>query len=123
MLLNFLDELRAAGIPASIKEHLLLLEALDKQVIEQTPEAFYYLSRATYVKDEGLLDRFDQVFSKVFKGVLTDYGQSPVDIPEDWLKAVAERYFTQGQYVKVTEATVTYVAIDEAGQPREIAKS
>lgn len=35
MLLNFLDELRAAGISASIKEHLLLLEALDKQVIEQ----------------------------------------------------------------------------------------
>ena len=28
MLLNFLDALRAAGIPASIKEHLLLLEAL-----------------------------------------------------------------------------------------------
>ncbi len=101
MLLNFLDELRAAGIPASIKEHLLLLEALDKQVIEQTPEAFYYLSRATYVKDEGLLDRFDQVFSKVFKGVLTDYGQSPVDIPEDWLKAVAERYFTQEEMEKI----------------------
>jgi uncharacterized protein with von Willebrand factor type A (vWA) domain len=36
MLLNFLDELRAPGISASIKEHLLLLEALDKQVIEQT---------------------------------------------------------------------------------------
>ena len=36
MFLNFLDELRAAGIPASIKEHLVLLEALDKDVIEQT---------------------------------------------------------------------------------------
>lgn len=101
MLLNFLDELRAAGIPASIKEHLLLLEALDKQVIESTPEAFYYLSRATYVKDEGLLDRFDQVFSKVFKGVLTDYGQNPVDIPEDWLKAVAERYFSEEEMEKI----------------------
>jgi uncharacterized protein with von Willebrand factor type A (vWA) domain len=101
MLLNFLDELRAAGIPASIKEHLLLLEALDKQVIESTPEAFYYLSRATYVKDEGLLDRFDQVFQKVFAGVLTDYGQNPVDIPEDWLKAVAERYFTQEEMEKI----------------------
>ena len=28
MFFNFLDELRSAGIPASIKEHLLLLEAL-----------------------------------------------------------------------------------------------
>ncbi|MYL97881.1 VWA domain-containing protein [Novosphingobium sp. FGD1] len=95
MFLNFIDELRAAGIPASLKEHLVLLEALDKNVIEQTPEAFYYLSRATFVKDEGLLDRFDQVFQKVFKGMVTDYGQAPVDVPEDWLKKMAERYFSK----------------------------
>ena len=61
MFFNFVDELRAAGIPASFKEHLTLLEALDKDVIEQTPEAFYYLSRATFVTDEGLLDRFDSL--------------------------------------------------------------
>jgi uncharacterized protein with von Willebrand factor type A (vWA) domain len=95
VFLNFIDELRAAGIPASLKEHLVLLEALDKNVIEQTPEAFYYLSRATFVKDEGLLDRFDQVFQKVFKGIVTDYGQAPVDVPEDWLKKMAERYFSK----------------------------
>ena len=29
MFLSFLDELRSAGIPASLKEHLALLEALD----------------------------------------------------------------------------------------------
>ncbi|MBB4856740.1 uncharacterized protein with von Willebrand factor type A (vWA) domain [Novosphingobium chloroacetimidivorans] len=95
MFFNFVDELRTVGIKASFKEHLTLLEALDKDVIEQTPEAFYYLSRATFVKDEGLLDRFDQVFQKVFKGILADYGQQPVDIPEDWLKKLAERYFSQ----------------------------
>ncbi|MDR6126984.1 uncharacterized protein with von Willebrand factor type A (vWA) domain [Sphingomonas sp. SORGH_AS438] len=66
MFLRFLDALRAAGIPAGLKEHLLLLEALDAEVIERTPEQFYYLSRAVYVKDEGLLDRFDQVFGQVF---------------------------------------------------------
>ncbi|MBS0254729.1 MAG: VWA domain-containing protein [Proteobacteria bacterium] len=101
MLLNFLDELRAAGIPASMKEHLVLLEALDREVIEATPEAFYYLSRATFVKDEGLLDKFDQVFNKVFKGILTDYGQNPVDIPEDWLKAVAEKFLTPEEMEKI----------------------
>ena len=94
MLLNFLDELRAAGISAGLKEHLLLLEALEKGVIEQTPEAFYYLARATFVKDEGLIDRFDQVFAKVFKGLLSDYGQAPVDIPEEWLKAIAEKFLS-----------------------------
>ena len=101
MFFNFIDELRAAGIKASFKEHLTLLEALEKDVIEQTPEAFYYLSRATFVKDEGLLDRFDQVFNKVFKGLLTDYGQRPVDIPEDWLRAVAEKFLTEEEMAAI----------------------
>jgi uncharacterized protein with von Willebrand factor type A (vWA) domain len=94
MFLAFLDELRAAGIPASLKEHLLLLEALDREVIARTPEHFYYLARATYVKDEGLLDRFDQVFAKVFKGIATSYGTETADVPEDWLRAVAEKYLS-----------------------------
>ncbi|GAM06868.1 vWA domain-containing protein [Novosphingobium sp. MBES04] len=101
MFLNFIDELRAAGISASLKEHLVLLEALEREVIEQTPEAFYYLSRATFVKDEGLIDRFDQVFQKVFKGIFTDYGQQPVDIPEEWLKRLAERYFSPEEMERV----------------------
>ena len=94
MLLNFLEELRAGGIKASMKEHLLLLEALDQQVIEMTPEEFYYLSRAIYVKDESLLDRFDQVFAKVFKGVMTEYGETEADIPAEWLRAVTEKFLT-----------------------------
>ena len=80
MLLNFLDALRAAGIPASIKEHLLLLEALDRDVIARRPEDFYYLARATYVKDEALLDRFDQVFARIFKGIVSEEGVD-ADIP------------------------------------------
>ena len=34
MFLTFLDELRAAKIPASLKEHLTLLEALKADVID-----------------------------------------------------------------------------------------
>ncbi|HTI31790.1 MAG TPA: VWA domain-containing protein [Sphingomonas sp.] len=94
MFFNFLDELRAAGIPASMKEHLVLLEALDRDVIERDPQSFYYLSRATFVKDEGLLDRFDQVFAKVFKGLETSFGEQAVELPADWLKAVAEKYLS-----------------------------
>jgi uncharacterized protein len=101
MFFNFLDELRTAGISASMKEHLILLEALDRDVIERTPEEFYYLSRAIFVKDEGLLDRFDQVFNKVFKGLLTSYGDQLTDIPEDWLKAVAEKYLTEEEMAEI----------------------
>ncbi len=101
MFFNFLDELRAAGIPASLKEHLALLEALEADVIEQNPEEFYYLARTVLVKDEALLDRFDQVFSKVFKGLLTNYGVNAQDVPEEWLKAIAEKFLSPEEMEKI----------------------
>ncbi len=101
MFLDFLDELRAAGIPASLKEHLVLLEALDRDVIDRTPEDFYHLARATYVKDEGLIDRFDQVFAKVFKGIATTYGEQGTEVPADWLRAVAEKFMTPEEMAEI----------------------
>jgi uncharacterized protein len=101
MFFSFVDELRAAGIPVSMKEHLTLLEALQADVIAQRPEEFYYLARATFVKDEGLLDRFDQVFGKVFKGLEADYGTEAVPLPEEWLRKVAELYLTSEQMEEI----------------------
>ena len=101
MFLNFLDELRAAKIPASLKEHLTLLEALKAGVIDRRVEDFYYLARAAYVKDEGLLDRFDQVFARVFKGLEGRIADEAADIPEDWLKAVAEKFLSPEEMDKV----------------------
>lgn len=101
MFLSFVDELRSAGIPASLKEHLTLLDALEAGVIASTPEQFYYLARATFVKDEGLLDRFDQVFGKVFKGIETEYGTDAVPIPEEWLRKLAELYLTPEQMAEI----------------------
>ncbi|HEX8193107.1 MAG TPA: VWA domain-containing protein [Allosphingosinicella sp.] len=101
MFFSFVDELRAAGISASVKEHLTLLQALDADVIRSSPEEFYYLARATFVKDETLLDRFDQVFGKVFKGLEADYGTEAVPIPEEWLRKVAELYLTPEQMAEI----------------------
>ncbi|PZU11861.1 VWA domain-containing protein [Sphingomonas sp.] len=93
MFLSFLEELRRAGIKATPKEHLLLLEALQADLIDRSPEHFYYLARSIYVKDESLIDRFDQVFGHVFRG-LVDAGEETAGIPEDWLKAIAEKFLT-----------------------------
>jgi len=101
MFMSFLEELRSAGIQASTKEHLALLAALDADVIAQSPEEFYYLARATLVKDEALLDRFDQVFNKVFKGVFTNYGTEETEIPMDWLKAVAEKMLSEEEMAEI----------------------
>src|SRR5688500_6885973 len=38
------------------------------------------------------------------------------------VEVYAERFRSQGSYVKVTEASLTYVAIDEGGKPRPIPK-
>jgi len=100
MFISFLDELRRAGIPASPKEHLVLLEALDREVIARTPEEFYYLSRAIYVKDESLIDRFDQVFAHVFRG-LVGASEETAEIPEAWLKAVAEKFLTPEEMAQI----------------------
>jgi len=39
------------------------------------------------------------------------------------VEVYAERFRSQGQYIKVTEASLTYVAIDDQGKPRPIKKN
>lgn len=97
MFIGFVEALRRGGIPASLKEHLLLLEALDADVITADPEQFYYLARATFVHDENQIDRFDRVFAEVFKGLVATGEMVRTDIPEEWLRLVAEAYLTEEQ--------------------------
>ena len=47
----------------------MLLEAMDREVAGYSVDNFYYLSRASLVKDERNLDKFDRVFGEVFKGI------------------------------------------------------
>jgi uncharacterized protein with von Willebrand factor type A (vWA) domain len=101
MLINFLTELRSARIPVSMKEHLILLEALQAGVASYRVEDFYFLSRACFIKDESLLDRFDQVFSKVFKGLETVIDTGAVDIPEEWLRKMAELHLTEEEMADI----------------------
>ncbi len=68
MFIRFFHELKKAGVPVTVREYLTLMEALDADVIERAPTDFYYLSRATLVKDERNIDKFDKVFGATFKG-------------------------------------------------------
>jgi uncharacterized protein with von Willebrand factor type A (vWA) domain len=52
MFLQFFTSLRDAQVPVTLREYLTLMEALDADLAGQTVENFYYLSRATLVKDE-----------------------------------------------------------------------
>ena len=52
-----------------------------------------------------------------FFGHITKVGNTSVTVQ---VEVYAERFRAQGEYVKVTEASLTYVAIDEMGKPRPI---
>ena len=100
MFQRFFTELRAARVPVSLKEYLLLLEALDKGVIDSRLEHFYYLSRAALVKDERHIDRFDRVFGQVFRG-LEGTPEIKAEIPTDWLRNVAARFLTDDEKAQI----------------------
>ncbi len=96
MLIDFFYALKDAKVPVSIKEFLVLLEALQKQVIDNSLDDFYFLSRATLVKDEAHYDKFDKAFGQYFHGIEALFDKLP-DIPLDWLMKRMERELTPEQ--------------------------
>ncbi len=96
MLIDFFFTLKDAKVPVSIKEFLVLLEALQKQVIDNSLDDFYFLSRATLVKDEAHYDKFDKAFGQYFHGIEALFEKLP-DIPLDWLMKRMERELTPEQ--------------------------
>ncbi len=91
-------------MPVTLKEYLTLMEALEAGVAGRRTEDFYYLSRATLVKDERHLDRFDQVFGHVFKGLasLADALEAEAArIPEEWLRRISELYLSDEEKAKI----------------------
>nr|WP_216366829.1 VWA domain-containing protein [Halovulum dunhuangense] len=80
-----------------MREYLDFLQALSADLVTFEPEGFYHLARLSMVKDERHLDRFDRAFARVFDG-LEDVGVEALlkaaDLPEDWLRKLAERHLT-----------------------------
>lgn len=95
MFTEFFYELREAKVPVTLREYLTLLEALDKGVARYNVNEFYYLSRSALVKDEKNLDKFDRVFGKCFEGIEFTADDDVHEIPEDWLKQLTEKFFTE----------------------------
>ncbi len=90
MLIDFFFTLKDARIPVSIKEFLVLLEALEKEVISLSFDDFYYLARLTLVKDEANFDKFDRAFGLYFQGISGAFEENAA-IPLDWLLKNAAR--------------------------------
>ena len=95
MFFQFFDELRAAKVPVTLKEYLALMDALSKDVIDLKIDDFYFLSRTVLVKDEKNLDKFDRVFGHVFKGLEAIDPSLLAQLPEEWLKALTEKFLSE----------------------------
>ncbi|MCL4748303.1 MAG: VWA domain-containing protein [Burkholderiaceae bacterium] len=93
MLIDFFLHLRNSKLPVSINEYLLLLEAMQEHVIGPSIDEFYFLSRASLVKDERNFDKFDKAFGAYFKGVKA-IPSNALELPLEWLKRQFQREFS-----------------------------
>jgi uncharacterized protein len=110
MLIDFFYTLRSAKLPVSVKEYLVLLEALKEGVVGPNCNSddgsgykiddFYYLSRTALVKDEKHYDKFDRAFASYFKGVemVADFTK---EIPLDWLRKNLELQLSPEELAKI----------------------
>jgi uncharacterized protein with von Willebrand factor type A (vWA) domain len=94
VLIDFLFELKKAGLPVSLREFLTLIEGLQRHVAWGSMDDFYYFARTALVKDESNLDRFDRVFGAYFKGVMSQPADLRTAIPDEWLRRQAEKLLT-----------------------------
>jgi len=102
MLLSFFAALRQAHVPVTPREYLDLMRALDADLADKSVDDFYRLSRALLVKDERNLDKFDVVFAASFTGVQSlSQAVEREDIPEEWLRKLAERYLTPKERAEI----------------------
>lgn len=94
MFIDFFILLKTHGLPVSLKEHLVLLEALFKGLGGMKVDEFYYLSRTILIKREQHLDKFDMLFSHYFKGMELIPDEVFADIPDEWLRKNLELFLS-----------------------------
>ncbi|NNK77674.1 MAG: VWA domain-containing protein [Litoreibacter sp.] len=104
MFLPFFDNLRSARVPVSLREYLAFLEGMRAGLVTYDIDGFYYLARATMVKDERHLDRFDQAFAATFEGlenIALDEVLEAIELPQDWLEKLAEKNLSEEERAQI----------------------
>jgi uncharacterized protein with von Willebrand factor type A (vWA) domain len=101
MLVRFFLLLKSAGVPVSITELLILLEALQAGLGDLSAERFYHLARTCLVKDERHYDRFDLAFAAHFKGAEQLFATLQRELPADWLAKMVQRDLSDAEKAAV----------------------
>ncbi len=101
MLISFFNTLRRSGIPVSLQELMDLLGCLDQRLAFADMDDFYFLARATMVKDEKYFDRFDRAFGAYFKDLQELDDLLEALIPDDWLRREFERNLSEEDKARI----------------------
>jgi len=101
MLIDLFYHLRKSGVPVTIKELLILLEALQARLAFCSADEFYLLSRTCLIKDEKYFDRFDQAFGSYFKDLELIEDFADALIPEHWLEANFLRQLSEEEKAEI----------------------
>lgn len=101
MLVDFFMEVRAAGVPATPRELLDLIRALEQDLAFADWDEFYLLARTCLVKDEKFYDRFDLAFGSYFEGLADLDELLHQVIPDEWLRQTFERFLSEQDKVQL----------------------
>ncbi|MRX49622.1 VWA domain-containing protein [Paracoccus sp. S-4012] len=107
MFRPFLDALRREGVPVSLREYLNFLEGLGAGVAGWSVEGVYQFGRASLVKDERHIDRYDRAFAAAFAGLEAVPVEALLDareLPREWLEKLAEKLLTPEEMAAVQGA-------------------
>ena len=119
MLINFFLTLRKYKVPATIRELMDLLEALQARLAYSDIDDFYLLSRTTLCKDEKNYDKFDRAFAAYFKGLEDLHGMLEALIPEEWLRREFEKTLTPEELEKIKSLGGLEKLIEEFRKAKE----
>ena len=104
MFLDFFFKLKDARIPVTLNEFFTFLDSIKLDFIQFNTENFYYMARASLVKDERLIDRFDVVFGEYFKGIETLKLEDVLEhlrVPKEWLQKMLDKHFTKEEIEEI----------------------
>lgn len=104
MFLDFFLELKKFKVPVSLDEFLSFLNALKLDLVQYNVNNFYFLAKASLIKDEKLYDRFDIIFGNYFKSIdrieLEDILHF-LKVPKSWLEKVIQENFSEEEKSKI----------------------
>jgi len=102
LLASFFFTLRKQGVPVTLTEWLVFMEALAKGLAWSDAKTFYALARSLLVKDVAYYDIFDQVFLHIFKDA--ELSETLKKDVEDWLNDPLPMPHLSEEELKLLEA-------------------